>query len=110
MLSTHHVFLINTHSPVVVQQVPEDSLVVAELKETVQAGKRFKRVSFGCLPGTWRSHRPSESGHPVPILAKGQLLAYLNPVPHQLAADTPPQKKRVVDREDLTPMIPGLVL
>ncbi|NJN31518.1 MAG: AAA family ATPase [Synechococcales cyanobacterium RM1_1_8] len=102
--------IINTHSPAVVQQVPEDSLVVAELKDKVQAGQRFKCVSFGCLPGTWRSRNPGEPSHSGPILAKGQLLAYLNPVPHDLAAGSAAQKKRVIDRKDLTPMIPGLAL
>ncbi|MDY7014883.1 MAG: AAA family ATPase, partial [Cyanobacteriota bacterium] len=33
--------IVNTHSPAVVQQVPEDSLLVAELKETVSSGRRF---------------------------------------------------------------------
>ena len=50
--------IINTHSPSVVMQVPDESLLVAELKETVDSGKRFKRVCFGCLPNTWRRGRP----------------------------------------------------
>ena len=42
--------IVNTHSPAVVAQVPEDSLLVAELKEDVRSRKRFKKVSFSCLP------------------------------------------------------------
>ena len=67
--------IINTHSPSVVKQVPDDSLLIAELKETVRSGVRFKRVSFGCLPGTWRSKAPEG----VNIVQKNKLLAYLNP-------------------------------
>lgn len=68
--------IINTHSPSVVMQVPDDSLLVAELRETVDSGQRFKRVTFGCLPDTWRSSTSDE----VHIIPKNKLLAYLNPV------------------------------
>ena len=91
-------------------QVPDDSLIVAELKETVRGGKRFKRVSFSPLPGTWRERAP-ETVNPV---SKGKLMAYLNPVmPNEIEADFSdesgdPEKKtakskivRVVDRPDL---------
>jgi predicted ATPase len=71
--------IVNTHSPVVVSQVPDDSLLVAELKETIQCGRRFKRLSFSCLPDTWRVQAPEK----VSIVSKGKLLAYLNPVAHQ---------------------------
>lgn len=114
--------IINTHSPAVVQQVPDDSLLVAELKETLYKGQRFKRVCFSYLPNTWRQLRDpaTERVHVVP---KGQLLAYLNPVPTQeLDSDyngrsvnaktfkpTSTQKRRVVDREDLQPLIPGFL-
>ncbi|MGB3670682.1 MAG: AAA family ATPase [Phormidesmis sp.] len=72
--------IINTHSPAVVQQIPADSLVVAELKDTLSNGKRFKRVSFGCLPGTWRQNKAQESEQ-INTVAMGKLLSYLNPVP-----------------------------
>ena len=36
--------IINTHSPAVVGQVPDDSLLVAELKEMVRAKQHFKRA------------------------------------------------------------------
>ena len=68
--------IINTHSPAVVMQIPDDSLLIAELKETVSSGKRFKRVSFGCLPDTWRQKAPEG----VNVVHKGKLLDYLNPV------------------------------
>jgi len=109
--------IINTHSPAVVQQVPDDSLLVAELKETVHLGQRFKRVCFSCLPDTWRQKDPEG----VSVVSKGKLLAYLNPVPiEELESDgngydassqqprrTQTKKRRVLDREDLQPLIPG---
>ncbi|MEH2043881.1 AAA family ATPase [Nostoc sp.] len=109
--------IINTHSPSVVMQVPDDSLLVAELKETVHSGKRFKSVSFGCLPDTWREQEPEGTN----VVPKGKLLAYLNPVViEKLEPDSngevkssqkskliPTPKRRVVDRNDLQPLIPG---
>jgi predicted ATPase len=112
--------IINTHSPAVVMQVPEDSLLVAELRETVLSGQRFKRVCFGYLPDTWRQLKDSNSNS-TSIISKGKLLAYLNPVPNQdfefdnNGDDTNYQKtrlarsrkRRVVDREDLQLLLPG---
>ncbi|NEP56283.1 MAG: AAA family ATPase [Symploca sp. SIO2G7] len=110
--------IINTHSPAVVQQVSEDSLLVAELKEAkMDSGQRFKQVCFSCLPNTWRE-KVSEG---VNSIAIGKLLAYLNPVPtgesetdsnrhweaNQSSQATQSKKRRVVDREDLQPLIPG---
>ncbi len=106
--------IINTHSPSVVAQVPEDSLLVAELKETVHSGRRFKRVNFSPLPGTWREKAP-EKISPVP---KGKLMAYLNPVmPNGAESDLDDEPeytserqrikmRRVVDRPDLQPLLP----
>lgn len=72
--------IINTHSPAVVMQVPDDSLLVAELKEAVRLGQQFKRVCFSCLPDTWRQLKASEP-EKVNVVSRGELLAYLNPVP-----------------------------
>jgi predicted ATPase len=93
--------IINTHSPTVVQQVPEDSLVIAELKDTVSDGKRFKKVSFGCLPGTWRQKKAPEPSQ-VNTVAMGKLLGYLNPVSKAIENSLNTPTKRVIDREDLT--------
>lgn len=112
--------IINTHSPAVVMQVPDDSLLVAELKETVRAGQRFKRVCFSCLHDTWRQLKAPEP-EKVNIISKGELLAYLNPVPleksepdgneqedrHQPLKRLHSKKRRVVDREDFQLLIPG---
>ena len=104
--------IINTHSPAVVIAVPEDSLVVAEPKETVRREHRFPEVSFGCLEGTWRQKNALE-GEDVDVVAKGKLLAYLNPtvVPEpdrngdEKSCSKPSNKpRRVMDREDLRPL------
>ncbi|NER38351.1 MAG: AAA family ATPase [Oscillatoria sp. SIO1A7] len=122
--------IVNTHSPAVVGQVEDNSLLVAELKETVRESQRFKRVCFSCLPDTWRQTDSEKTS----IVSKGKLMAYLNPVsPKQPELDgeelatqesqsnggdrttrqqskRKPQRKprRVVDREDLQLLIPGL--
>jgi len=103
--------IINTHSPVVVSEVPEDSLVVAETRETVRGTERFQRVSFGCLPETWRAREDSE-GKKSHIVAKGTLLGYLSPVPMSEAvpehnghpkdsSSKRPRPQRVIDRQDV---------
>jgi predicted ATPase len=112
--------IVNTHSPSVVQQVPEDSLLVAELKESIGFGQRFKRVCFGCLPGTWR-HQNSSEPEKIITVSKGQLLAYLNPVPtedletngnrcysdEQQPKQLRSKSRRVRDRDDLQLLLPG---
>ena len=105
--------IINTHSPAVVAQVPDDSLLVAELKETVRDKSRFKRVCFSYLPDTWRQLKAAEP-EKVNVISKGDLLAYLNPFPieesqydngqevsHQPFKRIQSKKRRVVDRKDL---------
>lgn len=95
--------IVNTHSPSVVNQVPDDSLLVAELVETVDKdGNRFKRVSFNCLPDTWR-----EKVDGVMVVSRGKLLSYLNPVLRESALDKKPERRRVIDRPDLQPYLPG---
>jgi predicted ATPase len=105
--------IINTHSPAVVLQVPDDSLVIAELKEIVNNHKRYKGVRFSCLDGTWRTQDAATN-----IVAKGRLLGYLNPVSSSEKMEeysngnskTKLKKKfRVVDRPDIQPYITGFM-
>ncbi len=91
--------IINTHSPVVVQQVPEDSLLIADLEEAVVDGKRFKTACFRYLPNTWRDVDSEDTKHRV--ISKGEMLSYLNPVSRQF------EDNRVIDRPDLQSLIPG---
>jgi len=107
--------IVNTHSPAVVGQVPADSLLIAELRETVDGGLRYKRASFAALPDTWRV-KASADKYEVP---KGQLLAYLNPIAsdnidttsldgngHQHTERGRGRTTRVVDRPDLQLLLP----
>jgi predicted ATPase len=88
--------IINTHSPSVVAQVPDDSLLVAELKETLRNGQRFTRVAFSPLENTWRDKIPEV----VMAVAKGKLMAYLNPISNG------ERSSRVMDRPDLQLLLP----
>lgn len=104
--------IVNTHSPAVVLQVPEDTLLVAEPREFISSGKRFKGIRFSCLPETWRSKKPEAE---VATCRRGDMLAYLNPVLPSEDASTvdtvgvgradkrtrPRRRKRVVDRPDV---------
>jgi predicted ATPase len=68
--------IINTHSPVVVAQVPEDCLLLAEVKRI--GGKDrvpHGQVYFSSVEGSWRA---SAGG---PVFPKGSLIPYLAPVP-----------------------------
>lgn len=110
--------IVNTHSPAVVQQVPDDALLVAEPKESICSGKRFNGVRFSCLKNTWRAKSPDQ----VDICKLGDLLAYLNPVlpaepdveeddvdrPKSQTRARLPRSRRVIDRPDIAPYFPGM--
>ena len=92
--------IINTHSPSVVRQVPEASLLVAELVEDlrISEGKpvlRFKKLEIGCLKNTWRAAKNSNQR----VTSKGLLLAYLNPAAGE--RENVRGANRVMDRPDL---------
>ena len=99
--------IVNTHSPAVFQQVPDDSVLLAELVEDVHkrtvAGQekivRFTKLQFSCLEGTWRSKRIKSHR----VTGKGNLLAYLNPSASERQNQT--HRKRVMDREDVQQLL-----
>ncbi len=102
--------IINTHSPAVVGQIPDDCLVVAELKEYVKDGKRFKGLSLGCLNETWRTNAIGKTR----VVSIGELLSYINPTEPEtdsdLDLDTEKKRKarkvrRVIDRDDIKQMM-----
>jgi predicted ATPase len=99
--------IINTHSPAVVMQVPDDSLLMAEVRESVRDGERFKVLSFASLPDTWRAKLEGTRA-----VSRGKLLSYLNPgapdlsEAHAAPASGRPARKRVIDRSDLQPYLP----
>jgi predicted ATPase len=101
--------IVNTHSPLVVSEVPDDSLLIVSLKEVVKDGRRFKGADFNWLSDTWRQRI---LGDKSPI-DKGSLLNYLNPITPDLP-DEPSEyleaginkKKKVKQREDLQMLLP----
>jgi predicted ATPase len=67
--------IINTHSPSVVSLIPDDALLYAGLERTATQGTVSRSAVLRWLPKTWRARaRPD-----VRTMAKGDLLAYLNP-------------------------------
>ena len=94
--------IVNTHSPVVFQQVPDESVVFVKTKEAIDGeGRLCKKAQFLCLSDTWRA-KVSEDA------ARGDLLPYLNPVLPKNYIEVSKQK-RVVDREDMHPLLDTLV-
>ena len=95
--------IVNTHSPSVVQQVPDETLLVAELKEIVQDDQRFNGVRLSWLSDTWRT----EDLPDVPPVSKGQLLAYLKPTISRTPLPKLKLKKpqRVIERLDIQPLL-----
>ena len=92
--------IINTHSPVVVQQVDDDDLLAAESKG--------EGVSFSCLADTWRAKDDATS-----IVSRGVIGVYLNPSASQVIEGTEMSRKnggkgprRIIDRLDLQPFLP----
>lgn len=107
--------IVNTHSPAVVSQVSDDSLLFAELREVMYGSRRFKRLSFSCLPDTWRTKVPGENS----IISRGKLLSYLNPVSREdqsielipyaenskRVRPSATKRRRVVDRDDFKQLL-----
>jgi predicted ATPase len=106
--------IINTHSPAVVSEVDDDSLLFARLRENVRDGQRFQSVHFACLSETWRA----TGNEPAEEISKGEILVYLSdprpasdldseaekspsPNGHSTSAKTPRKRRRVSDRPDL---------
>lgn len=109
--------IVNTHSPSVVGEVPDGSLLVARSHEACPRGTAYRAASFACLSETWREEGVSG----VPVISRDDLLAYLNP--ESLRARAPCQTtdvaqapssdrqhtrgKRVADRKDLQLLLPS---
>jgi hypothetical protein len=110
--------IINTHSPAVVSEVDDDSLLFAQLRESVQGGQRFQGVQFACLSDTWRA----SAGEPDEKVRKGDILVYLrgprpalerdpdagtrpSPNGHNAHANKARKPRRVIDREDMRQLL-----
>jgi predicted ATPase len=68
--------IINTHSPAVVAQIPENSLLIADVRRANPSKEgSYGKVFFSAPEGSWRAIAGS------PVFPKGNLLPYLAPVP-----------------------------
>ena len=108
--------IISTHSPGIAQQVSDDSLLIAQLREMRIDDKKFNHVIFEALPDTWRTMNDEDANR----LAPGKLLPYFNPSPYRWAEEDnantntsengngthPTEPVRVMDRADLQFMAP----
>ena len=95
--------IVSTHSPSVIQEVFDDTLLIAELPEDVPDSQRSNGVRFSWLSDTWRTAILPE----VAPISKDQLLAYLGPT---MSATPLPKSKlkgnqRVIDRSDIQPLL-----
>lgn len=69
--------IVNTHSPVVVAQAPEDSLLFARLQETKVGGRLIPHVQFAPLTNSWRAVAEPNQAEPSASIPKGVVLEYL---------------------------------
>lgn len=100
--------ILNTHSPLVVQQVPEESLLMAEsrTRKVADSGVLEQTVNFVPLTNTWRTKIPNQNSETVSL---GKLLSYLGS-PSRLEKASKPaasgdfsfNNKRVIDRSDVS--------
>jgi predicted ATPase len=103
--------IINTHSPTLVQLVPEDSVLMAETVQAQRDGTWFTKVVFRPLDedtngkSTWRL---KAGDHPAPA-ALGTVISFLDPTQPYLddAHSTPDNgtSKRVLDRADIRQLL-----
>ena len=89
--------IINTHSPVVVNQVPDDTVIFAMPEEKLVERSLIKGVAFRCLSGTWRSSDIAK----MPVIAKGKAISFLQPIAGKGDTSRTGADRRVIDREDI---------
>jgi predicted ATPase len=92
--------IINTHSPIVVQLIPAESLLVIETKETYDSERKIKyfKTIFSPMANTWRARIKGDNITPVSL---NKLLSYLNPVPKINSDENDKDCIRVADRKDV---------
>ena len=93
--------IVSTHSPSVIQEVFDDTLLIAELPE--DAPDSQNGVRFSWLSDTWRAAVLPE----VAPVSKDELLAYLGPTMPgtPLPKSKLPRSQRVIDRADIQPLL-----
>lgn len=89
--------IINTHSPIVVSEIPDTSLLFAEHSNSISESN----VVFKHLKGTWRGESNT--------IVKGKILSYLNPFDFNVKSNientqyhsSENSKRRVIDHPDV---------
>lgn len=103
--------IINTHSPIVVRCIPEESLLLAKSTQYLEpTGRVGLRLQFKQLPNTWRTsgHAPDPDAH----VTKGELLSYLgggvpqDAEPNTHAGKSSRRMRLVAEREDMQLTLP----
>ena len=88
--------IISTHSPYVVQQVPDDSLLVARTVHLKKDGNWVIVPQFHSLPDTWRGEPEKQA------VSSGELTSFLGPpLPDSDEDGSLPRVTRVIDREKI---------
>jgi predicted ATPase len=85
--------IINTHSPAVVNVVPQDTLVIAEPHEVARQGRRTRLLKLRGLNKTWRADTNGASIRTI--------LAYLPALPPTKGRSRKVKEARLRDREDV---------
>lgn len=97
--------IINTHSPLVVAQVPESCLLIAEsITVRMDQSHSYEKVIFSAIKGTWRDQLGEQT------VALGKLLAYLSPVEREDGLGEPTTSATVDSRRLIdNPAIQGFL-
>ncbi|MDZ4767016.1 MAG: AAA family ATPase [Chloroflexota bacterium] len=94
--------IVNTHSPSVVQEIPEESLLFVRRAEKVAGrSQRYQVARFACLSETWRATPPIN----METIQLGDLLAYLASPSRAKKQDAKSSKQRVNDRRDVQELL-----
>ena len=93
----------NTHSPSVLREAPDDSVVFVKMSEMKDArGQLCQGSAFYCLPDTWRT----KAEHPD-VISRGDMLPYFSLATPKETDQTESPPRRVVDRDDMQLFLPG---
>jgi predicted ATPase len=98
--------IINTHSPIVVRCIPEESLILAKSTQYLdETGHVRLRLQFKQLPDTWRTFGLPKS--PENFVTKGELLSYLgsglplDAARPRISEKSKQRSKLVAERDDM---------
>lgn len=95
--------IVSTHSASVIQEIFDDTLLIAGLEADVSEGQQYTGACFSWLSDTWRATVLPEM-EPV---SKDQLLAYLGPTMPRtpLSKSKLKRNRRIIDRSDIQPLL-----